>query len=173
MNKEWLETVRALAHKSMLGKLLAIAPPGGDESKSMRRRLDLLADFAQHVVEVADDDCMRSDTSCRKCGGKMLHGVALENTMIGSPDFIGGDVVTMSASGLAQMVDCLKCEWCGHSVSCPATIHGSRSDPQVADRRTGPPDRRLLAWPGYVILPPGVAYTRRRMVAGRRSTDKP
>ena len=50
---------------------------------------------------------------------------------------------------------------------------GSRSDPQVADRRTGPPDRRLLAWPGYVILPPGVAYTRRRMVAGRRSTDKP
>ena len=49
---------------------------------------------------------------------------------------------------------------------------GSRSDPQVADRRTGPPDRRLLAWPGYVILPPGVAYTRRRMVAGRRSTDK-
>ena len=49
---------------------------------------------------------------------------------------------------------------------------GSRPDPQVADRRTGPPDRRLLAWPGYVILPPGVAYTRRRMVAGRRSTDK-
>ena len=49
---------------------------------------------------------------------------------------------------------------------------GSRSDPQVADRRTGPPDRRLLAWPGYVILPPGLAYTRRQMVAGRRSTDK-
>ena len=119
MNKEWLETVRALAHKSMLGKLLAIAPPGGDESKSMRRRLDLLADFAQHVVEVADDEWSRSGADNR-------------------------NVFT----------------------------DGSRSDPQVADRRTGPPDRRLLAWPGYVILPPGVAYTRRRMVAGRRSTDK-
>ncbi len=65
MNKEWLETVRALAHKSMLGKLLAIAPPGGDESKSMRRRLDLLADFAQHVVEVADDEWSRSGADNR------------------------------------------------------------------------------------------------------------
>ena len=65
MNKEWLETIRALAHKSMLGKLLAIAPPGGDESKSMRRRLDLLADFAQHVVEVADDEWSRSGADNR------------------------------------------------------------------------------------------------------------
>ena len=119
MNKEWLETVRALAHKSMLGKLLAIAPPGGDESKSMRRRLDLLADFAQHVVEVADDEWSRSGADNR-------------------------NVFT----------------------------DGSHSEPPTQDRRTGPPDRRLLAWPGYVILPPGVAYTRRRMVAGRRSTDK-
>lgn len=65
MNKEWLETVRALAHKSMLGKLLAIAPPGGDESKSMRRRLDLLADFAQHVVESVDDDELQAARKSR------------------------------------------------------------------------------------------------------------
>lgn len=168
MTREWLETIRALAHKSTLGELLMIAPPGSAETDNMRRRLDLLADFAQHVVEVADDDCMRSDTSCRKCEGKMLHGVALENTTTGSPDFIGGDVVTMSASGLAQMVDCLKCEWCGHSVSCPATIHGSHSEPPTQDRRTGPRDRRLaghgLLWLGFEV--------ERSSAPGRRSTDR-
>lgn len=65
MNKEWLETVRALAHKSTLGELLLIAPPGSAESDNMRRRLDLLADFAQHVVESVDDDEMRAAKASR------------------------------------------------------------------------------------------------------------
>ena len=115
MNKEWLETVRALAHKSTLGELLMIAPPGSAETDNMRRRLDLLADFAQHVVEVADDEWSRSGADNR-------------------------NVFT----------------------------DGSRSDPQVADRRTGPPDRRLaghgLLWLGFEV--------ERSSAPGRRSTDR-
>ena len=60
MTSEWLETIRELAHKSALGELLFIAPPGSAESDNMRRRLDLLADFAQHVVESVDDDELRA-----------------------------------------------------------------------------------------------------------------
>ena len=45
---------------------------------------------------------------------------------------------------------------------------GSRSDPQVADRRTGPPDRRLaghgLLWLGFDV--------ERSSAPGRRSTDR-
>jgi len=168
MTSEWLETVRALAHKSMLGKLLAIAPPGGDESKSMRRRLDLLADFAQGVIESIGGAGLFTTRSCRKCDGKMFPGIALENTTTGSPDFIGGSVVTVSTSERANLVGCMKCEKCGHSVSCPATIHGSHSEPPTQDRRTGPPDRRLaghgLLWLGFEV--------ERSSAPGRRSTDR-
>lgn len=54
---------------------------------------------------------------CQKCGAQMSPGIALENIPTGSPDFIGGDVVTVSSSGRATIVDCLKCERCGHSLS--------------------------------------------------------
>lgn len=115
MNREWLETIRALAHKSTLGDLLMIAPPGSAESDNMRRRLDLLADFAQHVVEVADDEWSRSGADNR-------------------------NVFT----------------------------DGTRSEPQVPDRRTGPPDRRLaghgLLWLGFEV--------ERSSAPGRRSTDR-
>lgn len=66
MTDEWLETIRALAHKSTLGELLMIAPPGSAESDNMRRRLDLLADFAQHVVESVDDDELRAAKASRE-----------------------------------------------------------------------------------------------------------
>jgi hypothetical protein len=172
MTSEWLETVRALAHKSMLGKLLAIAPPGGDESKSMRRRLDLLADFAQGVIESIGGAGLFTTRSCRKCGGKMFPGIALENTTTGSPDFIGGSVVTVSTSERANLVGCMKCEKCGHSVSCTATSQGTHSEPLTQDRRTGPPDRRLAQLPlpymDYLRLP----LQRFRTAFGRRSTDK-
>jgi hypothetical protein len=61
MTREWLETIRALAHKSTLGDLLMIAPPGSAESDNMRRRLDLLADFAQRCGD--DDDEMSKSGS--------------------------------------------------------------------------------------------------------------
>ena len=66
MSDEWLETIRELAHKSALGELLMIAPPGSAESDNMRRRLDLLADFAQYVVESVDDDELRAAKESRE-----------------------------------------------------------------------------------------------------------
>lgn len=56
--------------------------------------------------------------TCKKCNGKGKPSKALNNTLIGFDDF-GGDVgdrgTTMSRVGPAKMVDCIKCENCGHS----------------------------------------------------------
>lgn len=58
------------------------------------------------------------ETKCRKCGGEMKSGQALEDILSGIPDFeMGGDVCTMSASGAARMIPVAKCEKCGWSVT--------------------------------------------------------
>jgi hypothetical protein len=55
---------------------------------------------------------------CKRCGGQMVRGHALQNTLSGSPDFPGGDqLVTLSRTGPAQVVPCLKCVRCGYSIS--------------------------------------------------------
>jgi hypothetical protein len=54
---------------------------------------------------------------CKRCGGPMLRGHALQNTLSGAPDFVGGDVVTLSPTGPAQVVPVLKCLRCGYSVT--------------------------------------------------------
>ena len=56
--------------------------------------------------------------TCPKCGGQMRPGVALESTVVGSPDFVGDDaVVTYSPGGPGRMVKCMKCKACGWSVT--------------------------------------------------------
>lgn len=52
---------------------------------------------------------------CKKCGGVMRRGVALEQTFTGTPDFAGGEVVAMSLGGSGRLVACLKCSLCGFS----------------------------------------------------------
>lgn len=54
---------------------------------------------------------------CRKCGGAMKPGQALEDTFTGTPDFPGGEVVTMSPGGPGRLVPALKCEICGWSIT--------------------------------------------------------
>ncbi len=56
------------------------------------------------------------DATCRRCGGAMLHSKAIAQTYGGIPDFAAGQVVTMSPEGHGQLIDCLKCERCGHSI---------------------------------------------------------
>lgn len=59
-----------------------------------------------------------SKTSCRKCGGKMHKGKALQPIMTGMPDFPGDKrAVTLSTSNNSNLVPVLKCERCGHSVT--------------------------------------------------------
>ena len=47
----------------------------------------------------------------------MKPGKAIEQTYTGIPDFIGGDVVTMSPGGPGRLIDCMKCVECGWSVT--------------------------------------------------------
>ena len=54
--------------------------------------------------------------TCRKCGGEMGPGIAMGQTYTGSPDDLGGDVVTMSAGGPGEVIRVRKCRDCGHSV---------------------------------------------------------
>ena len=55
--------------------------------------------------------------TCRRCGTTMEPGQALENILSGIPDFEGdGRICTVSPSGAAKLVDCLKCPTCGWSV---------------------------------------------------------
>ena len=64
--------------------------------------------------------------TCRRCGASMKPGQALQQTYTGgTPDFAGDTgSVTFSPGGPGRLIDCLKCEACGHSVS--------GSDPAVA-----------------------------------------
>lgn len=60
---------------------------------------------------------MVMDNICRKCGGQMKPGKAIQQTYTGMPDFLNGAVVTLSAGGPGRLVDCDKCEKCGYSVA--------------------------------------------------------
>ncbi len=56
--------------------------------------------------------------TCKRCGGNMLHGHALRNSLSGVPDFTGDPYpVTVSPTGPAVVVPCLKCLSCGYSVT--------------------------------------------------------
>ena len=71
------------------------------------------------MTETAIDPYGKSNMGtprCRRCGGRMKRGIALEQTYTGSPDFPGGEVVTMSPGGPGRLVECMKCEKCGWSV---------------------------------------------------------
>lgn len=52
-----------------------------------------------------------------RCNGKMSQGVAMQQTYSGSPDFHGGEVVTMSPGGPGRLIGCWKCAACGWSVA--------------------------------------------------------
>lgn len=55
---------------------------------------------------------------CRRCGGKMKPGIAMQSTLkAGVPDFPGSGVVTMSPGGPGRIIPVDKCERCGWSVS--------------------------------------------------------
>lgn len=57
--------------------------------------------------------------SCRKCGGVMVASRALAQTFVGGePDFPGDThSSTFSAGGPGELINCMKCEDCGWSVT--------------------------------------------------------
>lgn len=63
-------------------------------------------------------DAVAMHATCRRCGGIMRPGKAMGQTVTGLPDFAGDNVaVTVSPGGPGRLLDCLKCEACGHSIS--------------------------------------------------------
>ncbi len=47
----------------------------------------------------------------------MRPGRAIEQTWVGTPEWPGDSIYTMSPGGPGRLVDCLKCEMCGNSIS--------------------------------------------------------
>ena len=62
---------------------------------------------------------MTDRPTCRKCGGPMRPGIAIGQTYTaGSPDFPGDkSASTFSAGGPGVVIEALKCEACGWSVT--------------------------------------------------------
>lgn len=69
-------------------------------------------------------------SNCPRCGGEMKPGKALLQTSSGSPDFVGGDVVTHSPGGPGRLTDCLKCCQCGHSLTVGAALDQEPDKPK-------------------------------------------
>jgi rubredoxin len=62
-------------------------------------------------------DALPDAQTCRKCGGPMRPGLAMDQTCTsGAPDFPGADEVTMSPGGPGRLIQASKCSNCGWSV---------------------------------------------------------
>jgi hypothetical protein len=56
--------------------------------------------------------------TCKKCGGAMKPGKAIAQMWTGIPDFPGDKhCVTISPDGSGKLIDCMKCEKCGWSMT--------------------------------------------------------
>lgn len=54
---------------------------------------------------------------CKKCGGAMIDGQYIEETLSGEPDFPDGEIVTLSPGGPGKISQCRKCVKCGWSAT--------------------------------------------------------
>ena len=67
-------------------------------------------------IERAHGIAEKESSKCNRCGGEMNPGQALESTLVGEPDDMGG-CVTVSPGGPGKLVPCMKCAECGWSVT--------------------------------------------------------
>ena len=75
--------------------------------------LETISDSLQTTDGIGKEFKEKNLTICRKCGGKCTTGKVLKNkTIVSSFDEFGG---TMSDRGFPQILNCFKCESCGHS----------------------------------------------------------
>lgn len=55
---------------------------------------------------------------CKRCGADMHPGLAIENTLVGMPDFFDdGPPVTVHPGGTGKLIACMKCPRCGWSTT--------------------------------------------------------
>lgn len=69
----------------------------------------------RHVRKWTQEHAKRAAARCKHCHTPMHTGLAIQQTYTGTPDFPGGEVVTMSPGGPGKWIDCLKCPQCGWS----------------------------------------------------------
>ena len=74
------------------------------------------------------------DAVCRRCGGQMKPSKAIAQTWTGQPEWPGDTICTMSPGGPGRLIDCLKCEKCGHSVSSP-NVEVTGAEPALSAER--------------------------------------
>jgi len=56
--------------------------------------------------------------TCKKCGGAMAPGKAMQQTWTGSLDFPDEKhYVTISPGGSGKLIECMKCKGCGWSMT--------------------------------------------------------
>lgn len=79
-------------------------------------RLTNIAVLLCRAIERTHGIVRKESGKCNRCGGEMKPGQALENTLVGEPDDIGG-CVTLSPGGPGKLVPCMKCAECGRSVT--------------------------------------------------------
>lgn len=72
--------------------------------------------IVDNLNKLAGHNAKKQAQSC-KCGGTLKKGQAMESTVTGTPDFPGGEVVTMSFGGPGKLIECNKCTLCGMSYS--------------------------------------------------------
>lgn len=71
-----------------------------------------------YLTEAVPSGTVQTALPCKRCGGTMQAGIAIEQTYAGIPDFPGdGHVCTVSPAGPGRVIDCMKCENCGWSVT--------------------------------------------------------
>lgn len=70
------------------------------------------------MADMEGAEIMRA-INCKKCGGTMAAGKAIEQTYTGVLVDFPGDksTITLSAGGPGKLVDCMKCKNCGWSVT--------------------------------------------------------
>lgn len=75
-----------------------------------------MLDAVQGFQSIAETMFLTWGNTCPKCGGTMRPGKAMGQTFTGLPDFDGDtSPVTLSPGGPGVLIDCVKCDACGHS----------------------------------------------------------
>lgn len=81
-------------------------------------------DAAIRSTPSSHPDAPKLGITCKRCGGPVGHGIAMGQTYVGSPDFPGDTGFeagcTINAGGPGKVIECLKCEECGHSFTADA-----------------------------------------------------
>jgi len=91
------------------------AGPFKDE-QSVREWIAVQPNRAQLQAVMRVEIPLSSADQCKRCRSEMKPGIAMQSTLVGSPDFgPSDDIVTLNPGGPGRLVDCVKCPECGYS----------------------------------------------------------